>query len=191
MCKRILVSAGVVAFGLMVAASVTASAQFQPNHSKRVMGYQDEDGVFHPFSRVVPDAATSQTFTGTIEVTFNITVKSTFPSGTKIYCGATADVVSESASAPSAPIVIGEEGAAAGTTTACTVNIPYSWTIYPSGVTVINEWSGGYTVGAINSSLPVVTGETVGLRVVTGTYAASTKVPASGTNSKFTIAVTL
>ncbi len=181
---------GTITLGFVLAGWAAAGAQLPNSQHKKVLGYQDENGAFHPLNRAVPDAATSVTVTGTINITFHITVKSSFPSGTKIYCGAVVTAESETASDPLKTIVYEEEAAAEASGTTCTATIPYSWTINPSGTGVVDVFTGSYTVLAVNSSVPTVL-DAVGVRLTTGNFADLVKIPATGTTTPFTVDVTI
>jgi hypothetical protein len=188
--------AALAALSLSLAlAGSSASAQSPFNPHKKVLGYQDESGNFHPLARVVPDASGATTYTGTIDVTFDITIKSSFPSGTKIYCSV--DLTVESAGSTTfADDTAYEEsglGVASGTsgTSTCTVKIPYSWVLATPSKTVVDAFSASYSVVAISSSSPTVLTETVGERTVSGTIVGEAKVPAPGALTKYTVAATL
>jgi hypothetical protein len=189
---RIGTSAALAAFVFSLVASAVAQS---PIH-KKVYGYQDESGNFHQLPRAVPSPEVAATFTGTIEVTFDITIKSHFASGTKVYCGA--DFITESTNETnptSGGITYEEEGigvapASSGTTT-CTVTIPYSWVLNGPGTGVINGFSGSYSVVAVNASLPTVLDVTTGVRAVEGAIASATPIPTNGTTKSFTVHATL
>ena len=126
--------AALAAFSLSFAlASSSASAQSAFSPHKKTPGYQDENGNFHPLARAVPDASSSTTYTGTIDVTFDISVKSSFPGGTKIYCSVEVIVESVGSTTPSDDteyVESGVSGASAATgNPTCTVKIPYSWVL--------------------------------------------------------------
>ena len=178
------------ALGAALALSASANAQFNHDAHKPVIGYQDENGTFHSMDRAEPDAASLVTVTGTVTIKFIITVKTALPSGTKFYCGADLVALSESATSPLTPTTYGEEAAAEGTSTACSVTVNYSWKINPTGAGVENLLTGSYTVVAYNSSLPAVAAA-VGSRVATGAITGLGKIPATSTTTPITIDVTL
>ncbi len=181
---------GTITLGFVLAGAAAAGAQLLTSQHKKVLGYQDENGAFHPLTRGVPDAATSTTVTGTIKVTFNLTIKSSLPSGTKIYCGAEVDAESENEATPLSPVIYVEEAGTVASGTTCSATIPYSWTLYSSGATVINAFTGTYSIVAINSSIPSLL-DAVGVRLVTGTFASDVKVPATGATTSYTVDVTI
>jgi hypothetical protein len=190
MRKFTVAAVAAIALSVAVAGAASASAQIDLFHHKKTLGYQDENGTFHPFAHTLPDAATATTVTGTIEVTFKLTIKSSFPSGTKIYCGADVTAESISETEPLATVIYGEEGASAASGTTCTVTIPYSWIIHSPAATVTNYFDGSYAVIAYDSSLPsVATG--IGVREATGTYVTLGKIPAAGTITKYLVDVTI
>src|SRR5580692_4280210 len=103
-----------LALSAVLAGPASASAQFHRSSHHPAVGYQDEDGTFHPLAKVEPDAATSTTVTGTITVNFRITIKTALPSGTKVFCGA--DLEAESISeAPPGSSTHAEEAASEAT----------------------------------------------------------------------------
>jgi hypothetical protein len=131
-----------------------------PDCRNQVFGFQDtQTGVFHPANRPVPSTVTTTPFTyiGTYEFTFVIDQKTTFPSGTKFYCGAEV-------------IVSGyydeTRYAEATSATSCKVNIPYRWVLpkAPAGDVVDFEMTVRYYVLAAEPTLqePIALGETTG-----------------------------
>jgi len=183
--------AGVLALGVVVSASVCAQSRVFP-HQKNVFGYQDENGVFHPAAQVAPDASTATTVTGKVVVTFHITPKTSFPSGTKIYCGANLLAASTNELKPLASATYEEGGAALASGDTCTVTINYSWTVSPSGTGVENLLTGSYSVVAIDSSYPTLVSEAVGVRESNGTIPGMTgTIPPTGMTTNLTVNVTL
>jgi hypothetical protein len=190
MRKFTIAAIAALALSVAIAGAASASAQVDLFHHKKVLGYQDENGTFHPFTHFLPDAPTATTVSGTIEVTFKITIKSSFPSGTKIYCGADITVESIDDANPLALAIYGEEGASLASGTTCTVKIPYSWTINAAGTGVTNYYTGSYAVVAYDPSLPTLT-TAIGVREVTGAYVDLGKIPATGTTTSYTVDVTI
>jgi hypothetical protein len=184
-------AAAAITLGAALALSVSANAQFNRDSHKPAIGYQDENGTFHPMERVEPDASALTTVKGVVKINFVISVRTTLPSGTKIYCGADLHAESVSETNPTAVETYDEEAAAQGTTTSCSLTINYAWNIYPTAVTVENLLSGSYTVVAYNPELPTVATTSVGSRESTSTIAGLTKIPATGTTTTLTIDVTL
>jgi hypothetical protein len=181
-----------VALGVALTGSA-ANAQLAPGEHKKTIGYQDDNGTFHPLPVAMPDVVTSQTFTGAIKVVFTITPKTSLPSGTKVYCGVSVIATSENELAPTAGPITYAEGAAVieSSTTSCTVEIPYSWVLNPPAATTVNEYSGTYYVVAVNASSPTVVGETTGIRSVSGPFVGGAKMPANGATTIYTVAATL
>jgi hypothetical protein len=190
MRKFTVAAVAAIALSVAVAGAASASAQIDLFHHKKTLGYQDENGTFHPFAHTLPDAATATTVTGTIEVTIKLTIKSSFPSGTKIYCGADTTVESINDTNPLATVIYGEEGASIASGTTCTVKIPYAWTINAAGVGITNYYTGSYAVVAYDSSLPTFT-YAIGFREVTGTYVDLGKIPVTGSTTPYTVDVTI
>jgi hypothetical protein len=162
----------------------------QANTGKRLFGYQDSSGVFHPMLTAVPDATTTPATTGTIQVTLSITVKSTFPSGTSrtILCGIDVDVTGMTATGGMTNYMEAANANATGSgaTYTCTLKIPYSWIIPTTAIQ--KSLLGTYTVQVNNSALSA--GPAV-LRLSEGTFLSTTTIPANGATSTYTVAVTI
>jgi hypothetical protein len=176
--------------GLTIAGSTSAVAQLKTSEHKKVLGYQDENGAFHPLNRALPDAATSTTVTGAITLTIHLTIKSSFPSGTKIYCSSDILAVSDNAAKPLSPVEYEEEAVSLASGSTCTTTVPYSWTIYPAGTGVTSSFSGGYTVFATSPSIPSSL-VTFGARYSNSSFAEGVKMPATGTKTTYDIDVTI
>ncbi len=180
-----------------LAGSAMAAAQTDvfPTHHKKVYGYQDPDtGVFHAVKRALPDTAATTTLAGTLEVTFNLTIQSTFPSGTKIYCEAIFEVSSEVISGTTvAAADYGESAIGTASANKCTVKIPYSWVLPAAGATAVsaNSLSGTYVVGTGISLGEITAGATVVEREVDGAIVSTKVLPAHGAITSYTIAATL
>ncbi|HTX77333.1 MAG TPA: hypothetical protein VMD29_14075 [Terracidiphilus sp.] len=164
-----------------------------PSHQKTV-GYQDEQGVFHPFNQAVPDTVAKTDYTGTLDVTIHITVKSTFKTGTIIACGTEALVSSYSETNPLAGLSYEEwdyaEATGSGTSYTCTLKIPYSWSLLSPGTGVANSMSATYEVLALAPSGSIFsTGN--GLRYTAGPLATSASIPAIGATTSYTINATI
>jgi len=147
----------VAAIALMtVGGSVLALAQtaLRPATTTKTFGFQDSRGTFHPLG-AMPDAsdatASTTTYTGTIETTVTITLKTALPKGGTVGCRVDADPSSDGASGD----VSYEESASSvatvsGSTATCKVNIPFSWLLFTpstvSGKTQINTITGSLDV---------------------------------------------
>lgn len=135
-------------------ASAVAAAQSEATHSKLVPGYQDEHGIFHPFNHEEPDAALPVT-TGKITVTFDITLTTRLPTGTKVYCAVSLVATSSNLANPLASVSYFEGGGnvatVTGSTATCAVPINYSWNFpLPNNPEVKDSLGGNYTVLAID-----------------------------------------
>jgi hypothetical protein len=155
-----------------------------------VLGYQDtKTGTFHALTAVVPDATVAP-ITGTVVVTFNIKLVTTFAKGTLLNCDVSlsGSSVSETTGASS---FYEEEAtdnvAISGTTATCKTTIPYSWLLTPASSTVIDSFSGSYSVSAVATTAAVG----VALRSSSSSVFSTSKVPASGSTSSYTVNVTL
>jgi hypothetical protein len=162
----------------------------QTTTGKKLFGYQDSSGGFHPMLTAVPDATTTPATAGTIQLTLTITVKSTFPSGTTrtIVCGIGVDVTGMTASGGMTSYMEAANANATGSGTAytCTLKIPYSW-IIPTTV-IQKSLLGSYTVQVNNSTMSA--GPAV-LRLSEGTFLSTPTIPANGATSTYTVAVTI
>jgi len=171
---------------LMAATAASAADAVSNGH---VLGYQDtKTGTFHPLTAVVPDAATPTT--GTVVVTFNIKLVTTFAKGTVLACNLSVSgtAISETTGAST----FYEEDttdsvAISGTTATCKTTIPYSWLLTPASSTVVDSFSGSYSISAVSSTAAVGTSE----RSSSSSVFSTSKIPASGTTSSYTVNVTL
>lgn len=160
----------------------TAWSQEKNSIKPGILGYLDPNtGAFRPVptaSEESPNALT--TFTGTITVTFTITLKT---SGlTKISCEAGVSVLDQIQTSPRSY----EESATAtatgsGNTRTCTVTIPYAWALATQSsdsmsVTYVVLGTGTGTENARTSGLSPLDAQ---------------KVPANGAATNLTAAVTL
>jgi len=188
-----LLAAAIAALSLSVAAAGAASAGAQ-TEQKRIYGYQDgQTGTFHAIDEVVPDAATTPTFTGTFVITFNITIKSHFPKTPIIECGV--GVFASSIGVVNnveTNIDYNEEGYSAGTGSAssatCVVTIPYSWTLPQTGTAVHDTVGASYSVSA---STGTAASGGYSLRSSGSSVLSLKQIPATGSVTTKTIKVTL
>ena len=170
---------------VMVAPAVwgqTANGPSKPG----ILGYLDpHTGAFRPVPSAAeegPDAAALTTFTGTITVTLTITLKTT--GLTNITCTEEVSVVDALTTSPRI-LVEGNSVLATGTgtTRTCKLSIPYSW-----GLTTQSSDNMTTTYSVVG-----LTGTTTGLPDRTSEVSPldTRKVPASGTTTALTAAVTL
>jgi hypothetical protein len=151
-----------------------------------ILGYLDpQTGAFRPLPQAVDDSAelpALTTVTGTINVTLTITLKST--GITTVTCSIDTSVSESSTSglrsyAESNSVA----GTGSGTTRTCSLSIPYSWSLStPTSDTMSTFYSVGGAATA-TGGLP-----TRGSSLI---YLDTRKVPASGTTTSLTAAVTL
>jgi hypothetical protein len=191
-----------ITLGTTLAGSTPARAQAAATspQPKRIFGYQDaHTGVFHPVRRVAPDTTITPT-TGKYEITYSITVESTFPKGATITCAATISETTISESGTGGVAEHTEQASAsvpapaAGGKTTCTVVIPYSWVIPASTKTapVVSEVGGEYTVTAYNPPSTTVSEASVeGLRTSESELPIPATVPASAAVTSVTVDVTI
>lgn len=191
-----------VALGLSVVPAVAQLDDDSPTvtnstHKAKPLGYTDpQTGVFHPVIRVAPEA-TAAPLTGTIQVTINVTIKSTFTKGSILLCSSMVTATSINLASTTGTGTDWLEDAyttqtIGGTSATCVVTIPYSWGIPASSATVMNQLDGEYSVAVL---VPGTTASTVSsvtpLRSSTSSFVSTTKMPAAGATSKFTINATL
>jgi hypothetical protein len=157
-----------------------------------ILGYQDtKTGTFHALASVVPDVVAPTT--GTVQVTFNIKLVTPFAKGTVLNCNLSVSGTSLSTTAGTSTFY--EEDAAdsvaiSGTSATCKVVIPYSWLVTPASATVIDSFSGSYSISA--EATAAATGAAgTSLRSSSSSVFSTTKIPASGTTSSYTVNVTL
>jgi len=193
---RIPFIAAVAAFSVAATLAGSVSAFCQSGRStthKKVLGYQDtQTGEFHPLSHVVPEATAPTT--GTIELAITITLKTAVPTGGTVLCST--DITASSEDEATATDVAYSEHAYAvatvsGSTATCTVNTPYSWTVPAPGTGIIDELEGSYTVEIVPASTSVFSVAELEGRSSASEFVSTTKFPATGAITKYTVAVTL
>jgi hypothetical protein len=163
----------------VVLATTLAGTAWSQSSTPQILGYLNPaNNSFRPLGvqSVAGPAVTipQLAFTGTISVTFTITVKSTIPSTTSITCTVSAEVVDPQN-------IISEEAAViatrSGSKATCTVSIPYSWlltaSLAPTEKAVLT-----YVIGTV----PTTTAPGLQLRISSQEIAIIT-VPKTGTNT--------
>ena len=109
----------------------------------RVSGHEDRNiSSTGNVSGSIWTTAATTTYSGTIEVTVNITLKTALPSGDVIACSV--DAVASSESETTATSVAYDDSAASlatvsGSSATCKVNIPFSWVLGTPSTTVIDR----------------------------------------------------
>jgi hypothetical protein len=164
MRKHLIALVAVIAL-VTLGGSAQALAQTANRPSaRRVFGFQDsKTGTFHPLGNsadITDAAAATTTYTGTVEATGTITLKTARPSGDKIVCTVTADASSENETAGT--VFDYDESASSiatvsGSTATCKVNIPFSWVLFTPSTTVINGLQGGLEVIMFSPTATVTT----------------------------------
>ncbi len=192
-----------VALGLSVVPAVAQSDDdgsaiiSSASHKAKTLGYTDaQTGVFHPVIRVAPEATTAP-LTGTIQLTINVTIKSTFTKGSILLCSSMVTATSINMASTTGTGTDWLEDAYStqtlgGTSATCAVSIPYSWGVPAASSTVINELDGEYTVAVMapGTTTTTLSGVTP-LRSSTSSFVSTTKMPATGATTKFTVNATL
>jgi len=182
-----------IALTVLTLVSGTALLQAQApdsQTSKKIFGYQDPaTGTFHALPMSAPAENASTTLAGTLKVTLNITVKSSWPANStrQFVCGAdfVEDSVSAAGSSTYSEAAYRYPTATAGGWT-CTLTIPYSWLI-PS-TSIQNTLLGTYSVEVENST---TTAGPPLLRLATGPVVSLSTLPANGVTTSYVIAVTI
>src|ERR1700680_1915330 len=145
-----------------------------------ILGYLDpRTGAFRPVPPAAeegPDSAALPTFGGTINVTLTITVKSV--GITKIVCTAGVSVID---AIQTSPRIYEESATATGTTKTCKLTIPYSWALATQSS---DSMSTTYDVLGSGASVPPQ-------RTSLLSPLDTRKVPANGTTTNLTAAVTI
>jgi hypothetical protein len=183
----------VLGAALAALTAAAAHAGTGPN-APRVLGYEDpQTGKFHALTKVVPDATTAPT-TGTVEVTFNIKLVTTFPKGTTISCGI--DVTGNVENTTTFTYIGYYESAAStatisGSTATCSTTVPYSWLLPAASSTESPSFGADYTVTAYPATTTAQTFAIGVYRQSGSSIFESAAIPPSGTVSKYTVNVTL
>jgi hypothetical protein len=195
-----------ISLAINLAGSASAVAQTATTQHKKIVGYQDETGTFHPFAHADPDAVARSIHTGKYMIDFKITIETALPAGSTILCSAGIDFVSEqevtSPTFSETAISYEESGSgsvaagAVGSTVTCPVVINYSWSFPATTKTatdiVTNTVSGSYTVIAYKSSTTTIT-----LSTIEGSRTSDSELPISATplstggSATITVPVTL
>jgi hypothetical protein len=135
----------------------------------------------------VPDATTEPT-TGTLEVIFKISVKSSFPSGSKLYCLVEAIAISDASTAGHSAVETNVESQTLNSAApSCTVTIPYSWQTLPSSSKPQDVFDVGYVVGVENGKGT----SAAALRSSSGTVIRTKTFPANGAITKYEVVIVL
>jgi hypothetical protein len=206
-----LITLAAVLLGLTVAGSTLAAAQSQEitHTTKKTFGYLDSRGVFHAIPRVAPDAARTQTYSGTLEVDVTITVRTQVATNESVICEAdftassiqnsTQSVIDydEMAIAPAKPsgktwnLASKPSPDVTSSTGTCKILIPYSW-ILPVSPEPSEEYTNSLE-GDLSLAI-VTTNTTTGVQTVWRTSQLSipdTKFPDEGVATKYTVTATL
>jgi hypothetical protein len=150
--------------GSAIAHAQTTNAPFQ----KKVFGFQDSrTGVFHPLGHspdLSENAAATTTYSGTIEVTATITLKTALPKGDLVACNVGATASSENETNPLLPTIYYDESATStasvsGSTATCKVNIPYSWVLPSPSTTVSDSLDGTLIVVMYSPTATTITSQ--------------------------------
>jgi hypothetical protein len=167
MCKRSIALVAVIALGTLVSLQAVAqTANRAP--AKKIFGFQDsKTGAFHPLgnsAEIADPAATTTTFTGTIEVTIVITLKTALATGGQVACTLEADATSSGSSGEVGYVESATHLATvAGSTATCKVNVPFSWLLFTATTTQINSLTATLDVFMYSPVTTSITGLTLDL----------------------------
>jgi hypothetical protein len=169
---------GFMAGALGLACACLAQGQTAELGQPLIPGYLNpRTGAFRPHIVSLKSLAAGTTYSGEFSVTINITIASTLPSGQPVTCEA--DVEASDATGTFYAYTVSGTATVTGAKAACTLTIPYSWTLGTSPT---------YSIGGSVGS----TGGTVeNLRELSFPVVGSTKFPTTGGTTKFTVAATL
>jgi hypothetical protein len=153
---------------LTLGGSVLASAQTATqSRSAKTFGFQDNTGAFHPLRNsadIADPAAATTTFTGTIEATITVTLKTPLPSGGQVACSVDTDASSTGVSGDVDYVEHATKLATvSGSTATCKVNIPYSWLMFTASSTQTNSLTASLDVFMYSPITTSITGLTLDL----------------------------
>jgi hypothetical protein len=153
---------------LTLGGSVLASAQTATqSRSAKTFGFQDNTGAFHPLRNsadIADPAAATTTFTGTIEATITVTLKTPLPSGGQVACSVDTDASSTGVSGDVDYVEHATKLATvSGSTATCKVNIPYSWLMFTASTTQTNSLTASLDVFMYSPITTSITGLTLDL----------------------------
>jgi hypothetical protein len=137
--------------------SVQALSQTANRHPAKIFGFQDsKTGIFHALgnsAEIADPTAATTTYTGEIEATVTITLKTALPKGGTIACTVGATAISDSETTDATVGFVESATSVAtvsGSTATCKVNIPYSWVLFTPSTSktapVVNTLSGSLDV---------------------------------------------
>jgi hypothetical protein len=167
MRKQSIALVAAIALGAL-GTSVRAHAQTaNPPFQKKIFGFQDSrSGVFHPLGHspdLSENPAATTTYSGTVEVTVTVTLKTALPKGDSVACSVGAIASSESETSPFASVAYDESATSvasvSGSTATCKVNIPYSWVLFTPSTTVVNSLDGSLDVIMYSPTATTITTE--------------------------------
>ena len=130
----------------------------------------------HPVAAIDTAAATTAVYGGNLNFSLTVTVKSTLPVGSTVYCSASASVLDLGTGRTYVETAVAQAAANTGTTS-CIVRIPYSWTL-DSTMAATDSITLDYSVFAVPPS--TISPTAVAERSSSSTLGSIT-VPANGT----------
>jgi hypothetical protein len=168
MRKQSIALVAAIALGTLGGSSIAHAQTTNAPLQKKVFGFQDpRTGVFHPLGHgpdLSENPAATTTYSGTIEVTVTITLKTALPKGDSVACSVDALAGSGSPASPLGVTVAYDESATStasvsGSTATCKVNIPYSWVLPTPSATVTDSLDGNLTVVMYSPTATTITTE--------------------------------
>jgi hypothetical protein len=183
-----------LALGVALAGTSPAVAQLSNIIPPHGSGHGDRDAQRGEFSidDLDPEVTTAP-LTGTLEVTFDVTIKSAIPSGTPLYCLAEFGATTRNSTASTSNVWEEsnvEIATVSGSKATCTIKIPYSWLIPKASTTIKNQFLGVYAVGAV-TGLTGKKGNPRALRTSSHEFLKTATLPANGAITKYTLDVTI
>ncbi|MGA2857119.1 MAG: hypothetical protein ABSE40_09625 [Candidatus Sulfotelmatobacter sp.] len=152
MRKRSIAFVAVLALGTLGGSVLALAQTANPTAARKIFGFQDsKSGTFHPLGKSadLSNTTATTTFSGTIEATITITLKTALPKGDVIVCSV--DALASSISETTDAAVTYDDSAAStatvsGSTATCKVNIPFSWALQTASTTVLQSLDGSLDV---------------------------------------------
>jgi hypothetical protein len=167
MRKQSIALVAAIALGALGGSAIAHAQTANPPFQKKVFGFQDSrTGVFHPLGHspdLSENPAATTTYSGTVEVTVTVTLKTTLPKGDSVACSVDAIATSETETSPFTSVAYDETATSiasvSGSTATCKVNIPYSWLLFTPSTTVVNSLDGSLEVIMYSPTATTITTE--------------------------------
>ncbi|SPF44673.1 exported hypothetical protein [Candidatus Sulfotelmatobacter kueseliae] len=163
MRKRSIAFVAVLALGTLGGSVLALAQTANPTAARKTFGFQDsKTGTFHPLGKSadLSNTTATTTYSGTIEATITITLKTALPKGDAIVCSV--DAIASSENETTFAGVTYDDSAAStatvsGSTATCKVNIPFSWVMFTASTTVVNSLDGSLSVVMYSPTATTIT----------------------------------